>query len=206
MATVQELIDRLNYLVDDTVPPTVAIDLFNSCLDEIATIAGCGRTAVAEFVAGQPMISLPADLVDLVELKIQTTSMRDYLRIESVALVTPEDVYDETWTLQSYGFEWFGNEVEIRPIPKEDGTLLIRYYHQPDHVRTVSDVPEIRPHFHRLLPLYGAAKYHQNWQNTEQMNVFWGEYLKARSELEEETVNRKIRTRSKSVYQYRVWR
>lgn len=202
----QELIERLNYLVDDNVAPSVAINLFNSCQDELAPIAGCARTAVAEFLAGQPIIALPNDLVDLVELKIKTQSMDDYRRIESAPLVTPEDVYDDTWTSAATGFEWFGQEIEIRPTPKEDGTLLIRYYHQPDPLVNVTDISNIRPHFHRLLPLFAAAKYHQNWQNTEQMNVFWGEYLKARSELESETTKRKARTRAKTVYQYRAWR
>lgn len=207
MATVRDLIDRLNYLVDDTVDDKMAINLFNEGQDELSDVAGYAKTGEASFLAGTSTISLPKDWVKLVEIKIKPQGKDTFLRMSAENLVNPHDYYDDEWTKPRTGYEQFGDVIELRPTPKVNGTLQIRYYALLPELKATEDVPVLRGRFHRLLPLFAAARYMENWQDKlpDQQN-FLTQFYRGRADLETETMRQHNKYKSGVVYQYRSWK
>lgn len=216
MATVRELIKRFEYLVDADVEYDMLISLFNEAQEDLSKVAGYGKIADAHCYANDPLIPLPYDFVDLVELKIRTDSMEDYVRIPSIGVIQPADVYEkmDLPRTATYFYEWFGDTMELRPVPKENGSLLIRYYASLPPLKPpnafanletdpgfLRQQPALRQTYHRLLPLYAAMRFAQNWKDAlDEKQDFYMEYMQGKSELEQETSSRKQKTRSKTVY------
>lgn len=206
MSTVRQLIDRLNYLVDDTVDDEMAINLFNEGQDELSEVAGYAKVGEASFLAGTSTITLPKDWVKIVELKIKPDSKPGFLRMSPEHLVRPEDFLDDAWTEAYTGYEWFGDIIELRPTPKENGIVQIRYYSLLPELKTPDDIPALRGRFHRLLPLFAAARYMENWQDklADQQN-YMNQFYRGRADLEADTMRQENRNKSRVVYQYRQW-
>lgn len=216
MATLDELMKRLNYLVDENVGPDEALLLFNECNEDLSESASYSKYATADFIAGQQFISLPADLLSLVELRIKPMDQTDFTRMVSVGVVQPSDTFDISplFPEGKYVYEWFGDHMEIRPAPKVDGSLQIRYYgmlpkfkHYSEYARQAADpaflaqVSALRPQYHRLYSLYAAARYMQNWMDSlDAKNDYMNEYLMGKQELARDTQARKTKTRSRTVY------
>lgn len=209
---------RLNYLVDDVVAPDEALLLFNECNEDLSEIAAYAKYATAEFIAGQQFISLPADLISLVELRIKPLDQGDYTRLLSAGVVQPFDTFELDTTNSfpegKYMYEWFGDHMELRPAPKVDGSLQIRYYgvlpkfkHFSEYARQAADpqflgqVSALRPQYHRLYSLYAASRYMQNWMDSlDAKNDYMNEYMMGKQELARDTQSRKTKTRSRTVY------
>lgn len=209
MPNVLQLITRLNYLVDDEVDEATAIELFNEAQEDLSEVAGYAKVAEADFYAGDAIIALPIDLIELVELRIKLNSASDFTRLAPYKLINQLDPFQAGQVADEggpMGFEWFGDHIELVPVPQEDGKLQIRYYANLPRLTSVNDIPALRERFHRLLPLYAAAKYMQNWQDElAAKNDFYSEYLQGKEELRRDTMARKSRTRSRTVYQFRAW-
>lgn len=204
----KELKSRLDYYVDDTVPDDIAIMLFNQCGEDLSDYAGYAKTSVAEFNYTDPIMTLPVDFLEMIELKIKRTSDDDYYRIRPIGLVQPADFFDTAAPIAENvaGYEVFGDAFEIRPDQTENGMLLLRYYAMLPLIKSLDDAPVIKPRFHDAYSLYAAAKYYQNYQDElTAKRDYYDEYLQKKMELKEYTDDARVRTRSKSVYQFRSW-
>jgi hypothetical protein len=218
MPNVKTLIKRLEYLVDASVDPDMAIELFNECQEDLSEVSGYANTSKTSVVKGISTVALPLDLISIAELKIKVEGEKDFLRILPTGLVSTRDMYDQDYDEEYYSFEHFGDSVELRPDPEKDADLLIRYYGNlpdlkfpedfdgPDDPLFLAQLPVLRTRFHRLLPLYGAMKVSQNWKDVlQEKRDFQGEYIMGRQELEEDTRKRKKKTKSKRTYVTRGW-
>jgi hypothetical protein len=203
-----ELHKRLQKYVDDTVDPSDAIMWFNACNEDISFIAGYAKTLTVPFNRDVPVMDLPSDFIELMELKLKKNSQDDYLRIRPLGLVQPIDLYDPGYPEVdgSAGYEIFGDSIEIRMDNMESGQLLYRYYAYLPDVTDLTNVPALKPRFHDMYALFAATKFFQEYQDELQTkNDYWGEYMAKRQELEVEFNRIKTRSRSKTVYQFRVW-
>lgn len=205
----EELKKRVEFYVDDTLTEDTAILLFNACSEDISFLTAYSRTSEAEFDKEAPIISLPPDFLEPLEIKIKKEGYPDFLRILPIGLVQPQDVSTSQYlssTDASTGYEIFGNAIEIRSSDMQNGTLLLRYYASLPEVTSLTDVPYLKPRFHDMYALYAAAKYYQNYQDELQAkNDYWGEYQMKRQELEKEFSRIKTKSQSNTVYQFRRW-
>lgn len=204
-----EIKQRVDFYTDDTMPPETAMMLFNQCNEDLSYFASNARTVEAEYDKDVPIIALPLDFLEALELKIRKEGERDFLRILPIGLVQPPDVWTSQYMSEadsSTGYELFGDAIEIRSSYPHSGTLLLRYYATLPTVTSLDHVPKLKPRWHDLYALFAAAKYYQNYQDELQAkNDYWGEYQTKRLELEKEFYRVKARSSSKTVYQYRRW-
>lgn len=225
MPTVNDLWNRLNYMVDDNIPIDEAIILFNEGQEEIVKDAAYAVTAYAYFNSGTATVPLPADLVEIVEVKMQLPSWAasananagddGYRRLFDVNLRTDGDTANDQWYMGGInGYEWFGNNITIRPTPQESGTLMLKYYamlpaltSNADANGNYTDVPAFRPQYHKILAVYAAMRWAQNWKDVpNEVQEFQQEFNTIRAEMQEDSQWRKERTKSRTVYQVREWR
>ncbi|WP_134682572.1 phage adaptor protein [Brevibacillus migulae] len=215
MASLGELILRAKYLINVEVDTADIVMMFNECSEAIADVAGYAKMAEANYISSQPIVTLPIDLVDIAELKIKPNG-KHFTRMLSVGVVQPHDSYEDS-PLSDYGpfyYEWFGNTVEIRPQPASDGLLQIRYYATlpkflpptefdggEEDPAFLAQIPTLHARYHRIYPLYAAARHAQHWKDSEQEKAdLYNDYLEVRNDLEQDTQKVKIRARSKTVY------
>lgn len=218
MATFEQLKKRFEYLVDEAttdLDPDEVIMLFNECQEDLSEVAGYAKTAEASYYKNDSIISIPIDLVSLAEIKIKPSNKTEYTRMVSIGLTQPSDVFDNRLRENNglFVYEWFGDNIEIRPTPKEDGTLQIRYYAKLPDLKETKDftngstntqflgqIPSLRLQYHKLLPLYAAAKHMQNYMDElSAKSDYYGEYMQGKAELEQDTLKRKNKSRSRTV-------
>lgn len=204
---VEELIARLNYLVDDSVPLTTALYLFNEALDDLSLVAGYTKMAEAAFAAQASTIALPPDLIELVSIRVKFDGETKFQRILSNDAVRPTDYYEDDSIVDGeYGYDWFGNAIEIRPLPANNGSMQIRYYAALPHLAAEEDEPPLNLRYHRLIPLFAAARYMQNWgDKASEKQDFQGDYMQGKNDLQSETIRHKRRNGPKVVVKIRSW-
>lgn len=200
---------RTEFYADDILTPDTAMELFDQCSEDISAISSYSRTVEAEFDKDVPIVSLPLDFLEPLELKIKKEGETEYLRILGIGLVQPSDVSTSQFnssTDATTGYEIFGNAIEIRSETPKSGTLLLRYYANLPNVAALTDVPKLPARFHDMYALFAAAKYFQNYQDElKAKNDYWGEYQSKRLELDREFQKLRTRSKSKTVYQFRTW-
>jgi hypothetical protein len=177
---------RLDYYVDDTVSPTVAVTLFNQCNEDLSPIAGYAQTVETDYDYTSPMVTLPTDLVQLIELEIKPESATEYTRI-----------YAERGKVH---YLYFGDSIEI-PDQTENATLRLKYFAQLPAIASLSESPVIPARFHDLYALFAAAKYYQHEQQLDMgaKTDYWNEYLTKRAELEKVTQRMKHRSNPRKI-------
>lgn len=200
MSTVAQLIKRLEFYIDDAITTTdeinTAIDLFNECQEDLSEVAGYEKTYSISFTQGQDTFTLPDDLLDVAD--IQKDGVLIYSRRSSLK---------DEGTTDYPVYEWFGNTLQLYPAANKSGTLAVRYYAKLPDLVDQNSTPSLRSRFHRLLPLFAAARYAQNWKNKlDEKQDFMSEYLQGKADLSVDTEKRKSRFRQKSVYVVRSWR
>lgn len=203
-----ELKTRFEFYADDQVKNETALMLFNQCNEDISSDAGYAKTATNDFHKEVPVVSLPLDFLEMIELKIKRLSDNDYYRVKPMGLVQPEDFLEVKSPLAEgiVGYEVFGDSIEIRPAQEHDGTLLLRYYATLPTIKALTEIPIIKPAFHDIYALYAAAKYYQNYQDElPAKSDYYNEYMAKKMELKEYTDNARVRTKSKTVYAFRSW-
>jgi hypothetical protein len=219
LATLQELHRRTEYLIDDTMPFDIFVDLLNECNEDISEVARYEQIKTAQFYKDDPTVVLPLDFIVLLELKMKRNSEDEYRQMFSAGVPSKDDLYGFPWGKEYQGFEMFGNSIEFRPVPDEDGSLLIRYYSEIPPFKPfsgysngetdplfLSQRPSIQARFHRLYPLFAAMRYTQNWKDEQQAkNDFETEYQTIKLELAQDGERRRTQSRAKKIYQTRSW-
>ena len=206
MPTVQELKKRLEYLVDDTVEDEIALSLFNEAQEDLSEVAGYAKTATLKFDKGMSLIPAPCDLIKVVELKIKLNSDRRYSTLFPLRKIHAESYYGHPYEPCVKGYRLFGNQFELVPEPKEPGELMIHYYATLPELKDMDDIPSLDQRYHRLLPLFAASRYMQNWQGElSAKQDFYTEYLQGKMELEKDFRKKDVRTKPRGVYVLRPW-
>lgn len=206
MATVQELINRLEYLVDDDVSPEIAVMLFNMAQEDLAEVAGYTKIAETEFFRGADNINLPSDLVDIEEVRVRKAGETEYNRRILNALIHKyEDLPPGSNEIER--FELIGDIMYLKPKAPYNGSMRIIYYALlPEIPLDLNYKPKLRTAYHRAFPLFAAARYMQNWQ--DELNAkqdFYGEYLEVKNALYQDTLERKQKSKSQFVIKTRGW-
>lgn len=206
MATVQELINRLEYLVDDDVSPEIAVMLFNMAQEDLSEVAGYTKIAETDFYRGADNINLPDDLVDLEEVMVRKSGETDYTkRILDAFVHKYEDLPPGSSEIERY--ELLDDVLYFKPRAPYNGSVRIKYYALlPEIPIEMNYRPKLRTAYHRAFPLYAAAKYMQNWK--DELNAkqdFYSEYLEVKASLFQDTLERKQKTKSQFVIKTRGW-
>lgn len=216
MAIVSELITRINYLCDDDLGTTDAVMLINMALEDLSEVAGYLKIAESSFFKDAESVNLPIDLIDLEEVRIKKSSDTEYSQILLDAFVhkyediTQEDgdFLDETKRNQIKRYRLVDDLLYFLPKAPYEGDIRIFYYSMLPSVSEtkLNEIPKLRLQHHRAIPLYAAAKYHQNWKDSlNEKQDFWGEYLEAKATLFQDTLERKQKTKSQYVIKTRGW-
>jgi hypothetical protein len=219
LADLKDLHRRTEYLIDDSMPLDTFVDLLNECNEDISEIARFEQTREAQFYKNDSTVSLPIDFIVLLELKMKRNSEDEYRQMFSAGVPSIDDLLGFPWGKDYQGFEMFGDSIEFRPVPDEDGSLLIRYYSEIPSFKHASDFdlkeedpefltqqPSLKARFHRLYPLFAAMRYTQNWKDEQQAkNDFEREYQTIKMELAQDGERRRTQARAKKVYKTRSW-
>lgn len=197
MPTISQLIKRTNYLVDDVVEPSIAIDFFNEAISDLSTIGAIQKKTSIQMEKGQQTVTLPDDYVDIISVYVI-----DQTSEEKAKMVTERDLYDQS---TEFSFRLFGNEIEIYPSMNTDYRVDIEYFSQIPKLPTVENdssleaIPKFDERFHRALSIYCALQYAENDDNTYKIANLRNSYREIREEMEKEYMKKKTRTRSKTI-------
>lgn len=203
MPNVRQLKERLEYLVDDTIEEDIVLNLFNEAQEDLSSISGYAKTAKLNFDKGMSFVPVPCDLIEVVELRIKTKRENRYKTLFPMRKIRTNSYFgycDEN-ELPIKGYRLFGNQIELVPEPCESGELLIYYYANLPELKSLDDYPVFDQKYHRLLPLFAAARYMQNWQGElAAKNDFYSEYLSGKAEMEYDFRKKDLRNKPRGVY------
>lgn len=217
MATVSELIERIEYLVDDDITQEKCIMLINMALEDLSEVAGYMKVVETSFPKGTETIFIPTDYISMEQVRVKKQSDTEYKQIVLDAFFHKYEDWNEDslWFFgekkkdEIHRYRLVDNIMYFYPKAPYDGNLQMQYYAMLPSISAnkLNEPPKLRPQFHRAIPLYAAAKYHQNWKDSlNEKNDFWGEYLMTKADLLEDTNARKQKARSQYVIKTRSWK
>lgn len=196
MPTVEKLIRRAGYLIDDVMDAELAINLFNEALEEIDTVYGVPKRQSNILAAGEDTVTIPSDALEIIRV-----------------LITIGDTEHEVKTDNSYHtYIRFGEELTVSPKPEKQATLYIEYYGENEKIPDVSVdpelqyVPKIPERHHRALPLFAAVRYFENWEDNPEMRSTFRKQFEAIKDDLAYQFERKVRgSKSNRVLVERGW-
>lgn len=197
MPTISQLIKRTEYLIDDRIDVSLAIDFFNEAIADLSTVAGIEKKTTISMSANEGMFTLPDDFVEMIAVYVI-----DRDSTEKAKLVTERDLYQQS---DVFTFRLFGNEVEISPKPKQPYEITVEYFSRipklpnSDTDASLTAIPQFDERFHRALSIYCALQYAENDDNSYKRQNLQETYTSIREEMLVEYWKRKTRTRSKTV-------
>lgn len=214
MPTVETLVRRTSYLIDDNIVADIAIDLFNEALEEIDTIYGQGKRLVTPLAIDSNTITLPSDLLDITRVIVKTDDEKGENKYEakSESMNNMDNYSGIEYPDEYYSYNIFGNEMKIFPIPKKPVEVTIEYYGGNEKIPStdvdpsLKYVPKIPERYHRALPLFAASRYFENWEdNPEQRNNFRKQFERIRDDMAYHYERKTRNAKSKKVYITRGW-
>lgn len=217
MATVSELIERIEYLVDDDITPRVCVMLINMALEDLSEVAGYMRIVETDFLKGASYVTIPSDYIDMEEVRVKRKTDTEYKQVLLDAFfhkyedLTDEDMFffGELKKDDIHRYRLEDNLMTLLPNAPYDGNIQLKYYAMLPGIteNDLNAIPRLRLQFHRGIPLYAAAKYQQNWKDSlSEKNDFWGEYIEVKTALYQDTAERKQKARSQYVVKTRGWK
>lgn len=176
----RELVKKTRYLVDEhTIETDLIIGLFNDALDDLTEVSRSRKSIQFTLVPPDKTFALPDDFVDinhlsLVDERIERLSMADSLG----------DEYNrDTFYIDN-------DEIVMNQETHRERTYILDYYAHLTHLNSsvidtaLEQVPPLPKQYHRILPVYAAFKYFQNWEaNPEQRNHYMQEYYAIKGDL-----------------------
>jgi hypothetical protein len=201
MPSYSKLMERTEFLIDDSMDPVTASNLFNECLEDLSYIARYEKTATGEITDNG--FILPEDVIDIIQLIVETRGRQQEAKRASLK--------DDEWDLDrnqssAVFFKEFEKKIEL--FPERSGTYTLRYFAYLPEVNQLNfnEEPPIPRNFHRLLSLYAATRYFDNWEgNPEQRNNYRIQYEALKTELEQYTNRKATRNKQSKVVMARGW-
>lgn len=196
MATVQQLIKRTNYLIDDQIETDIALEFFNEALEDLSNVAAIESTHA--YPLNEGVLTLPIDLVELVAVYVETESGK-----RKATLVTDRDL--DQHSAKSFTFRLFGSELEIFPKPTRNYQVKIEYFRQipklpmDDYDTPLEVITKLPERYHKAISIYCALQYAENDDNLYKINNLRQAYERIRQEMKEEMDRKRARTRSNRV-------
>lgn len=211
MPTIEKLVSRAGYLIDDNMDVDLAIDLFNEAIEEIDTVFGEGKTVTTTLAAGSNTFAFPSDELEIVRILVKGDDGRMY-EAKSDGLNDGNNFTGIDHPPDRYTYTRFGYEGRLYPIPQKPTDVTVEYYGGNEKIPSVATdptlqyVPKFPTRYHRALPLYAAARYFENWEDNPEMRMnYRKQFEKIRDELAY-LLERKVRgSRSNFVYVERGW-
>lgn len=201
MPTIKELHERANYLIDDQMDFMTAIEHFNECLEDVSQYAKNEKTIMGT-VGTDGKIPVPDDFIKMVRLRVSGDEITwAYL--------------DEDTDYRSYTM--FGGEIQLLSKPGSEQPYEMLYYSELPAIKTVNEdgtpvtdfgfEPPLPNRFQRLLSLYAAVRYFDNWEgNPDQRANYKNQYEALKSDFIYEGMRKENRNRRKQVVIRRDWR
>lgn len=211
MATVEELIERTHYLIDDQMDATRLIALFNECLEDLSPYNRTIKKVSGVILNGS--IPFPEDYI-----KVNKAYVTINNRKKRAAIVGINEELEETdmYSLNDVYVREVGTEFEVIPTVADQSGYELYYYPELPSILTTDEngdpvtdyavIPPIAKRYHRLLSLYAAVKYFENWEgNPELRNNYNEQYQSLKLEYAKEEQRKEYRNRSRTVSQTRSW-
>lgn len=194
MATVDELIKRANFMVSDAIKNDIALLFFNECLEELSNSAKLTKTVEIPLNENEKTFDLPSDHIETVRITLLKDNREIPVRNQN----------DDA----EYQYRELEKEVTIHPTISRPTTVRVDYYallpSLPESDMTA--IPSIPVHFHKLLPLYLAIRYYENWEGDPQARQhFENLYQQARLEFTVEMNKKELKTKRKQVQKFVSW-
>lgn len=206
MPTIEDLIIRAKYLIDDVVDIDIILQFFNECLEDLSDVAGYIQTIEYTKDANDGVISIPAKLIDPIKLTIHIEGKEE----EELDMVP----YNTTMYIDYREHIYFllGNEITIKPAPKAPYTVKLVYFSElptippRDVDPSLSTDIGIPARYHKALPLYAAYRYFENWEEDYVMQQnFRTQYEQVKEALSYHASVRDNRINDNRVKVNRMW-
>lgn len=208
-----EMVTQTRYLIDEyTIEVNTLISLFNQALDDLSTAAR--KTKKATIPVTGKAFTLPDDCMDIISVVQKTRSRRKRLEAVSVSEAHGfEKETDDQYSNADGFYTLYDRQAEIHSSASDGDEIELVYYGTLSHLpykeadSNLSSIPELPPHFHRVLPTFAAYKYFQNWEmSAGQTRMFAEEYFGMKAEIEAYCKKKEVKhNRSNQVYQVRGW-
>jgi hypothetical protein len=214
MATYNDLLKRVEFLVDDSVDDVLM--WFNECLEDLSEISGAEKTIVYEqdengsAKHGGYHFDLPSDFIEVSEIVVlETDSPTIKVNKKYINKFSLSAMSYPTTELQGYQVTLNENSKRILwvyPTFKNAIQIVFRYECLLPRATAMTQTPNLPEQYHRLLPLYVASRYFQNAQGElDTKNDYYAEYLKGKQELKQYTESKRQRYIRKKVEVKRAW-
>lgn len=194
MATVAELLKRTNFMVSDNITADIAITFFNECLEELALSVKNTKSIDIPMEARDKTFTLPDDHLQTIRMTI----IKDNRKIQV------SNQSDDT----EYQYREIEKEITIEPVSVTPYTVRLDYYASIPLIgeNDLNAVPAFPAQFHRLLSLYLAARYYENWEgDPASRQNFQIQYEAVRQEFRYEMNKKELKNKSKQVQQFVSW-
>lgn len=178
-----ELVKKARYLVDEyTIETDLIIGLFNDALDDLSEVARKRKSIQFTLVPPEKTFSLPEDFIDINHLSLVDEVRERQTRL-SMADSLDGDIDHDTFYIDD-------EKIVANQETHRERTYILDYYAHLPHLKlsledtSLDQVPVLPIQYHRILPVYAAFKYFQNWEaNPEQRNHYMQEYFAIKEDL-----------------------
>lgn len=174
MPNVKALRRMVDNAIETSMPVPDALDSFNNCLKELASVAKIPAKLVVP-ISGTGSIDFPTNMVKFrsITLKVGDTTYTQEESLQQYSMVIHDDQELE-WTMD---------------IPV-GSNLTIRYYRVPTELKLDADIPEIPEHIHPALVHYAAKDFFTADDELELANAHTAQYLSYKATLKRDVEER----------------
>lgn len=196
VATIYDLLKRVNYLVDDTIETEIALEFINEALEDLSSVAGVEQKTVYPMRKNEGKLSVPLNTIELVAVYVKDNGL-----VKRATAIN--DV--ENTEYHSFGYRLFGSELEIFPKLINDYEVIIESFitfpkltitQIETPIETVTKLP-VR--FHRALSTYCAIQYAENDDNIHKINNLKMNYETVKMELKKDMDKKRTKVRGNKV-------
>lgn len=205
MAKISELITRTQYLIDKNLDAQKIIDLFNECLEDLGNVVVVAKTKTYQASSGTTTFTIPNDVIEIARVSVTVDGKIYDLSLRPLR----KDYYPQD---DSLSYSLFGDQLTLQKGMKQDFQLSVDYFGSPQRIPSLTEDPSLStepnfpPRYHRVLPLFSAIRYYENWEGgQDQRMTYLNEYEGIKKEMSYDSQRMLRRTRPNTVQIYRGW-
>lgn len=178
-----EILARANFLVDDDIDSTEALAEINRCLEDLSKDAPFEDTHQATLAVDTRAITVPTDLVSLLEVYVDGTKIGAAISPFATAAA-------DTGTPGSYYL--IKDSLNFYPLNDIDAgcTIDLLFLSGYTALTALTETPDVPPNYHIALVFWLCDKFKVMDEEPDAANSFLGKYLTEKVKLQEYWQNR----------------
>lgn len=170
--TAQQLKDRVEARVEDTIPDSIFLDYLNEGLQDLTEVLRLETKAEGIVTVAAPKMPLPADVKEILLVSLVNTG-----EVNEIAI---NDKY-------SFGYTKFNNELDFTNCIHNNDTAVVYYYRHPVKALALTDNLDIPDQFDNALLYYVATCSKRDQEESELEVAYGNKYEVRKAEIDEET-------------------